>query len=938
MAAFLGGIAVAFARDTITRLLKALADMAQRKFLSRRARHRRALRRYRARIRDELGTFRPPFDRRQELPMRDVYVPLRITNIATVRSTSEEDSGEAYLAIRGTTRAVVVGPPGAGKSMLLRHSLLLWASQRQGHRVPRRGTVPILIELHRANSADVSVRDLAVAALAGPRFPDARAFVDRALADARLELLLDGLDEVSPDRRVKLVEQIDQFASAYSDCRIVVTCRTAVYRDELAARFPDVFHIAEFDDRLIRRFLLAWPELPDRPAVDALMAVLHDAPRIRALAGNPLLLTMIAYLFGRGYGGHNQVLPHNRAEFYQRVVSTMLDDLRLQQNRYPSWAKRRMLTRLALVGMDAPAEGDRRELPREVVRATLETMWPDLDLPPEATVASVLDELVDLSGLLLRIDGGERFGFAHLTLQEHLAAVELHGDPNGLVDRFRRHPTTWREVVKLWCGSTRSDATEVLRRVRALDPVLALECLADVRSVDPTFAAELIDAHRSVLTTHTPATRPLTAGEDAVLGAFGVVAADRRPRGVEVFDFLVNVLRGGGDAGDRAAHALARTNTTAAADALAEAFGTSRVARDALVGMGDLAVHALAGLAREGAVEAVTALYAIGTPTAAEALVTLLWNASPQIHVAAAWQLASLVRNPDIEAALTSRSVPNNLLRLDWVWHPFADPQGPTTKIMGRVAWLIAHERLMPVSYPTVVDARVGMPLVLSRTPRVRSPLLSWTVDPPAPLPVVHQRYGPRSRNLGHSLSATDAADLLKGMSHRAGADTATAATFLDLIGPMMSYQDVEAALLSRLDLPASLIVTEFGLRGTTVTERTWPRIFAPRRARERASYFWSLKAIAAGLTLAGIALAWLSAVEAGPWWPSHASLPIAIVVSALLAQTLVLLPIAYALEDVLNVVDDSIALVLTSVIMALLASIFRAAGAADRALSSQRC
>ena len=902
----LAAIVGAFLKDVVARALAAFGSWVQHRFTGRKTRHRRALRKYRTRIHRDESTFRPPFNRTIELSMRDVFVPLRLSHQDSGPAAA---SGEAYATIRQVRRAVVIGPPGAGKSMLLRHSLLLWATGQPGHEGFGPPRVPVLVNLHRANSQDGSLRDLVVEALAGTDFPDAGAFVDRALADNRLELLLDGLDEVSPERRDQLVERIETFVGVHRECRIVVTCRSAIYRGQLADRFPDVFHIAEFDDRLIRRFLLAWPELPDRAAVDTLMAVLHDAPRIRALAGNPLLLTMIAYLFGRGYGGQNQaqVLPHNRSEFYQQVVDTMLDELRLRQIRYRRGAKRRILTRLALAAMDTPAEGDRRELPRAVVSATVEGMWPDLDLPTDAKVWDVVDELVDLSGLLLRIDGGERFGFAHLTLQEYLAAVELHADPAGLMDRWRRHPTTWREVVKLWCGSVPGDPTGVLRQVHTLDPVLALECLADTRTVEAAFAAGLIDEHRSMITA--PAAQAPAHGADgtAVINAFGLVAADRRARGLEVFQFLVRALDDGPPAAERAARALARTNTTAAAAALGQAFSSVPFAREALVGMGDLAVPALeaivgGSLPVETRLDALAHLGAIGTPTAATALVPFLWHGSHEdVQYAAAWQLASLARSPDIEDELASRvttgaaSGAPDLDRapsLDWVWRPFTARPAPIVSIMGRVAWLVSVSEPPAAAPwdPGTIDPRIGMPAALRRAPSPEYAVLAWTGEPPAAVQEIarnqHRIFEPQTATqLTHRQASQLLAARLQSRQPLDGTAATGTAEFLDLIIPQAGFLSTAEAAVRRLDLMSRLVVVMLGLELVAITDRLWRGIFWPRRDTEAKAYRATIIAIHVGMAVLGLVATALSAAGIAAWGPSWLRLPLALGVGFLLLQ-----------------------------------------------------
>lgn len=103
--------------------------------------------------------------------------------------------------------------------MLLRHSMLLWASRR-GFRNLRVESVPVLVELHRTNSTPDSVRDLVVGTFNRKGFQDSSRFVDQALADGRIEVLLDGLDEVNTDQRAQVVQMINDFAESYDSCRV----------------------------------------------------------------------------------------------------------------------------------------------------------------------------------------------------------------------------------------------------------------------------------------------------------------------------------------------------------------------------------------------------------------------------------------------------------------------------------------------------------------------------------------------------------------------------------------------------------------------------------------------------------------------------------------------------------------------------------------------
>src|SRR5262249_21151718 len=158
---------------------------------------------------------------------------------------------------------------------------------------------------------------------------------------------------------------------------------------------------------------------------------------------------------------------------------------------------------------------------------------------------------------------------------------------------------------------------------------------ADALKIEPTLADQIIDGFK----------KPLLAGrcDTRLLGAFGSVASDSRPRGEAVFGFLQEALVGGGPTEARlaGADALSRTNLRTAADLLAEHYAEFPGCRESLVRMGDLAVAAIVKRAVAGHEEAVDDLRAIGTPEAAEGLVGLLWDDRPNLARRGAWCLAN---------------------------------------------------------------------------------------------------------------------------------------------------------------------------------------------------------------------------------------------------------------------------------------------------------
>ncbi|MCZ0986218.1 NACHT domain-containing protein [Streptomyces diastatochromogenes] len=550
--AFVLGVLFLKLKDWFKRLVDKAGAALYRRLAGSALLRRTALRRYTIKTHERHRSFSVSFQpaRNRAMDMASVYVPLR-----TATGFGAEQR-EATASLHESRQAVVLGVPGAGKTMLLRHTVLAWARERYRPDLPARRTwydprrrhrvdlgtptdIPVLLSLH---SVDLDAGDITahiVNHFADHDFPNARTWVERALDEGRLAVYFDGLDEVPTTQRPRVAAAIRRFMKVYDRCRAVVTCRVAVYRGEFAQEAVPVLLVEEFDDRLIQRFLHGWPWPPNLApdTVEQLLGALRDTPQLKPLARNPLLLTMIAHLYSYEYAGTDQVLPHNRADFYNEVTVSLLRDRDLERvRRFPATLKRAVLQQLALAAQSVPSDAyDRLAMPYEKVRREVGAVLERLGRPVEET-DDILSEIVDRSGLLLAIDNGERYQFAHLTLQEYLAAKAVQADV--LLDRYRADPHVWREVVRLWCGAEPRDCTPLVREVLAVDPLLAFQCLADAQLIEDSLADEII-AHFGALLGDDSA----SLEQEAVVAAFGVVAAQRRVRGVAVFELLCAAAR-----------------------------------------------------------------------------------------------------------------------------------------------------------------------------------------------------------------------------------------------------------------------------------------------------------------------------------------------------------------------------------------------------------
>jgi hypothetical protein len=723
-----------FLEDTLKKFYEALYT----RYAGAKLFRRRALARYRNSVLKQHEDFKIPF-RDAPLAMREVYVPLKVS------ATGSMAPVDAMEAIRNHRHLIVKGVPGSGKSMLL-HALLLGYADGRLTGIEN-DPVPVLVELSRLNDSATNLQKQLVASFDRYGFPNADSFVVWALEHGSLLLLLDGLDEVNakvnPDtnasRRSTVVSEINDLKRKH-DCRFVVTCRTQVYRDEFATTADRTLEVAEFADSDILRFLKPWePAMKQDQSVEQLMQTLRERPRILLLARNPLLLTMIAYL----YADQHMALPHSRAEFYRQSTTLLLEKWQREFNRFGVPPKAAVLSRLALRFQAQPAEDqDRRSLTYEEVLQLVREVLPGTTVKSE-DAGDFLDEIVDRNGLLLRIDGGTRFQFTHLTIQEYFAGTALAGDGPELLEKFSGDSDTWREVVKLWCGLAQ-DSTEMITEVHSLEPITAIECLADAKYIKPEVADKIVDEARVRLVSsysvaeqaHARLVATIRdvvfkqAEYNSVAKAFGLLASVPGPRGAAMLDWLTQQLSSDNPRAQMsAAMALAYSNLDVAAQRLLA--HNSPVSVEALKMMGDVAVRPLveagASAIEQGyAVNNYALLIDIATPRSLEAAVSLLWNPNKQLSSNCAIVLAQ--RFAEFHSIL--RDVPASFLGpgdagYEWVWQPFQEPKTSSLpKIAARIVSLLAgwagvyaRFRGFPEDFSralSTIDPRLALPLYAS--------------------------------------------------------------------------------------------------------------------------------------------------------------------------------------------------------------------------------
>ena len=374
------------------------------------------------------------------------------------------------------SRLVVLGDPGSGKSMLLQYLLLRWAER--GDPDPSSAPLPLLIELREYARSRVEGQARGfldyLHAGEGVRWHLDQSKLDRWLHAHPAVVLFDGLDEIfDPALRREISTAIHRFADEYPRARLIVTSRIIGYqhqawRDEGFRHFM----LQELDAPEIAAFLARWHRdvYEVRETGEAkrtlLVHAINDSRAIRQLAGNPLLLTMMAIL------NRTQDLPRDRAELYEQCARLLLHHWKMEVafSADPELAKasldfkdkRDLLLRVART-MQTSERGLAANLIDEAtLEATLAEWLKSVpDVRPERAARALIHQLRGRNFILCAV-GGNAYAFVHRTFLEYFTAVEIR-------ERFQSAQTltvdqlktdifghwrdgTWEEVLCLLAG------------------------------------------------------------------------------------------------------------------------------------------------------------------------------------------------------------------------------------------------------------------------------------------------------------------------------------------------------------------------------------------------------------------------------------------------------------------------------------------------------
>jgi len=350
---------------------------------------------------------------------------------------------------------VILGDPGSGKSTLLQCLALNWA------RSPLNSVtslpIPLLIELRtyiRSGESGHCKNFLEFF----HQSPGSICHLNQHQLQEQLKageavVMFDGLDEIfDPGKREDVITAIHRFTNEYPGVRVIVTSRIIGYKPQ---RLQDAeFHhfiLQDLNAEQIQDFVRRWHELTFTDAGekarirDRMERALAYSSTIRDLAGNPLLLTIMAIL------NRSQELPRDRAELYNQasrvllyqwdVERSLVEDSRLDPKTIDAKDKQQMLRRVAYQMQAAPEGLAGNIISAEDLENTLTAYLKNKDFDRPKERAKLIINQLRTRNFILCYLGADTYGFVHRTFLEYFCASEV-------VERLYKTPEILREELK----------------------------------------------------------------------------------------------------------------------------------------------------------------------------------------------------------------------------------------------------------------------------------------------------------------------------------------------------------------------------------------------------------------------------------------------------------------------------------------------------------
>jgi predicted NACHT family NTPase len=377
-------------------------------------------------------------------------------------------------------KIIILGQPGNGKTTILK-KIILDIANIKGVKA-----IPIYIPLRNCTMQNLSVFEFVCQQFKNHGIESAELISSRLLEHGKLIILFDGIDEIIPSERQRVLEEINLVSTKYPNNTFVSTSRISSYNGELT-KYKEV-EICDFQPKDIVIYVDKWFE--DDNKKNGLLEKIKNYPQILEIASNPLLLSLICIVYD-----FDLEITSRRTTLYKRCIECLMRDWDAQRGfrRVGKFIKLDDLKRISILGHLAYNLHLNNQIYFKL--ETIDTFLADIiqryglcreDIP------AIIEEIIDHYGLITEVSKNI-FAFSHLTFQEFFAANYITENRLFRNSNFDFDFSSYWEEVFILCASILHDATDYLNAILVTknkspeNLLLAGLCL----SVDPVIDKDL---------------------------------------------------------------------------------------------------------------------------------------------------------------------------------------------------------------------------------------------------------------------------------------------------------------------------------------------------------------------------------------------------------------------------------------------------------------
>lgn len=410
------------------------------------------------------------FIRNQAVNLYSYYVPTSIESNNTVL-----ESPSFSQCINVSKKIIITGLGGSGKSVLTRHLFL--------DCIRDKNYAPILIELRDLNNEEKNLDEFISYTLDLFKFSIEGDYIKRAKTAGHFCFFFDGYDEVNPNQRKKILNQIQNISNKFPLCPIFISSRP----DDTFNGLDDfcIFKMLPLSLDSAQSLVRKLPFDEDIKSKFIFDLANELFKKHESFLSNPLLLSIMLLT----YGEHAQI-PSKLSIFYNQAYEALFQRHDANKGAY----SRKRLTSLDIqdfskvFSLFALQTYDKRlfRMPRTTCLEFIIKSRDSLKFTFEAE--DYLNDL--LSAACLLVEDGLEIAFSHRSFQEYFVALQISLCP----------PEIQEKLVTRYANNIRTD--NVLNLLLEINPEL-VERFLFIPQLEKLFKS--INVKREVGVTHTAA-------------------------------------------------------------------------------------------------------------------------------------------------------------------------------------------------------------------------------------------------------------------------------------------------------------------------------------------------------------------------------------------------------------------------------------------------